>query len=309
MMSSEQLGDVLTPRAATLTLHDSHNPAIERTAQHGDQLRPVARLAGGFVEVAFDGGQWYAAESALEAWTHVAGAAPAQQGPAFFSRPALPPTAAFGQPSASQQPATPPQQPPSPVPGSGYPSPNGYQQQPAPQLVYQQPYPQAGYAQPYGGAFARPCPTCGRDFGPGRSCQFCRAVAGVPSGVAVCTPGKRLGGYLMEILMLVLTLGIGWLIWSLVVWGRGQTPGKQVLGMRVLDARTGRAASWGTMFLREFVVKWLLMAIIGLVTFGVGSLIAELWLLWDKDNQELWDKVANTMVVNDPHKLLDPRVA
>ena len=32
-----------------------------------------------------------------------------------------------------------------------------------------------------------------------------------------------------------------------------------------------------------------------------------LWLLWDGERQELWDKMADTVVVNDPQDLLDPR--
>jgi uncharacterized RDD family membrane protein YckC len=32
------------------------------------------------------------------------------------------------------------------------------------------------------------------------------------------------------------------------------------------------------------------------------GIILDLWLLWDKDNQELWDKLAGTVVVNDRNK-------
>ena len=45
------------------------------------------------------------------------------------------------------------------------------------------------------------------------------------------------------------------------------------------------------------------------LTFGllfIGGVIADCWLLWDKDKQELWDKIAGTVVVNDPEKLLIP---
>ena len=31
------------------------------------------------------------------------------------------------------------------------------------------------------------------------------------------------------------------------------------------------------------------------------------WLLWDSERQELWDKMVDTVVVNDPGDLLDPR--
>jgi hypothetical protein len=52
--------------------------------------------------------------------------------------------------------------------------------------------------------------------------------------------------------MYVVTLGIGWMIWSLVVWGQGQTPGKQIVKLRVYNKETGTKAKWGQMALRQF---------------------------------------------------------
>jgi len=49
------------------------------------------------------------------------------------------------------------------------------------------------------------------------------------------------------------------------------------------------------MFLREFIAKPLIM-ILSSVTLG----IVNFWLVWDRDTQELWDKVVNTIVVSDP---------
>jgi uncharacterized RDD family membrane protein YckC len=140
------------------------------------------------------------------------------------------------------------------------------------------------------------CGACGRDRGPGVACQFCRHVQGAPDGIRLASPGKRLGGQLLDGVFAIFTLGIGWLIWSLIIFGRGQTPAKQVLGMRVLKLDTGARASWGTMFLRTFIIKPLLSSL----TFAIG----DLWLLWDKNNQELWDKVLSTIVVDDPRKEL-----
>jgi uncharacterized RDD family membrane protein YckC len=121
----------------------------------------------------------------------------------------------------------------------------------------------------------------------------------------LASAGRRLGGYLLDGLLVLCTLVIGWVIWSLVVWAQGQTPGKQMLGMRVvrLDQRT--YAGWGRMFLREFVGK-LIVWLIASFIFVIGAVIADLWLLWDKDKQELWDKIAGTVVVADPDKRLVP---
>ena len=64
----------------------------------------------------------------------------------------------------------------------------------------------------------------------------------------------RLGGRAVDLAMYLVTFGIGWLIWSLVVWGQGQTPGKQILKMRTYDKSTGAPAKWGHMAIREFLI-------------------------------------------------------
>jgi uncharacterized RDD family membrane protein YckC len=154
------------------------------------------------------------------------------------------------------------------------------------------------------GPGGRPCRTCGRDWGSGVSCQFCDQVEGFPAGVRLATVGRRFGGYLLEIVLLLVTLVVGWLVWSLVVWGRGQTPAKQLLGMRCVNLASSRRASWGRMFVREFIGKGIVMTVISLVTLGLGPLILNFMLMWTKRRQELWDKVADTVVLHDPERSL-----
>jgi uncharacterized RDD family membrane protein YckC len=150
---------------------------------------------------------------------------------------------------------------------------------------------------------ARPCSSCGREWGGGIACQFCSQVEGLPPGVHLSSPARRFGGYLLEGILAGVTLIVGWVIWSFVVYGRGQTPAKQLLGMRAVDLRTGEKASWGRMFVREIVAKPL-VGLVSWVTLG----IANFWLVWDSRNQELWDKIVGTVIVNDPHKRLLPGV-
>lgn len=150
----------------------------------------------------------------------------------------------------------------------------------------------------------RPCPVCNREWGEKISCEFCGQVEGLPKGVALASVGRRLAGYLLDVLLLFVTLVIGWLVWSLIVWSKGTTPGKQLLGMRCVHLSKSRRATWGRMALREFVAKGLIMTVIGLFTFGIGPLILNFMLLWTKKRQELWDMVADTIVVHDPkHQL------
>jgi uncharacterized RDD family membrane protein YckC len=104
---------------------------------------------------------------------------------------------------------------------------------------------------------------------------------------------------MLDAVLMIVTVGIGWLIWQLIVASNGQSPAKQLLGMRVVKLRTGTKATWGTMFLREVILK-------PLIGFGLGWFfgIVYFWLLWDKNRQELWDKMISTIVVNDRDKQL-----
>jgi uncharacterized RDD family membrane protein YckC len=160
------------------------------------------------------------------------------------------------------------------------------------------PAPQPGfYGQPV--VAARPCYSCGRDWGTGTACQFCRQLGGMPAGIQLSTAGKRFGGYLLEGVLAILTLVIGWLIWAAIIFSDGQTPAKKVVGMRCVNLRTNQHATWGRMFLREFIAK----PVIGVLSwFTLG--IVNFWLVWDSNTQELWDKMVTTVVVDDPNSVL-----
>ena len=144
-------------------------------------------------------------------------------------------------------------------------------------------------APPVGG-----CVSCGREAGPGVSCQFCGQLAATPAGVRISSAGRRLGAHLLDGVLMVCTLFIGWVVWSLIVYRKGQTPGKQVLWMRAVKLSTGRRAGWGTMFVREAIAKPVIF-VLSMLTFG----IVNFWLCWDSNTQELWDKMVGTVVVDD----------
>ena len=87
---------------------------------------------------------------------------------------------------------------------------------------------------------------------------------------------------------------LGWLlflayaVYSIYIFGQGKTIGKQVLGLQVVDAYTGKAPGWLRMLVREWIGKW----ISGFI-FGLGFL----WAIWDKDHQAWHDKLVSTVVV------------
>jgi len=123
--------------------------------------------------------------------------------------------------------------------------------------------------------------------------------------VQCASPWLRLGSYLLEGVLYVVTLGIGWLIWAAMIAGTGQTPAKRLLGIRVIGADTLTPVGIGKMF-------WVRGLVAGMVawfaiTFTLGVLL--FMPLWDKRNQNLWDKVSNTYVVTDPNDVWNTKPA
>lgn len=121
----------------------------------------------------------------------------------------------------------------------------------------------------------------------------------LPDGTQLASVGRRIGAYFLAILLSIVTLGIGYVIWGLIVWGRGQTPTYQVLRMRCWRPETGRVAGWWWMALRE---------IIGSIVDGILSIITELvsfiLFLATKEHRSLHDMVAGTVVLHDPNNVL-----
>lgn len=119
---------------------------------------------------------------------------------------------------------------------------------------------------------------------------------GLPSGVSVASPWIRLGSYFVEAILMVVTLGIGWLIWAAMIAGSGQTPAKRVMKLRVIDTSSLRPVGFAKMFwMRGFVAGF----VAGFaITFTLGILL--FMPFWDKRNQNIWDKVSSTYVVSDP---------
>jgi uncharacterized RDD family membrane protein YckC len=76
----------------------------------------------------------------------------------------------------------------------------------------------------------------------------------------LATPQHRLGAVAVDVGLIFATSFIGWGIWSLIVWGKGQTPGKQLLKVRILNEPTGMPATWGQMLIRQVLIGWAVAA-------------------------------------------------
>lgn len=162
------------------------------------------------------------------------------------------------------------------------------------------------------------CPSCNAEVAAGaRWCGLCHSNVLDPGVGRLASPGKRLGAYSIDLLLplvavflifVVAGLGastgtdagsgvgallgfallIAYIIWALALFARGSTPGKKVLGMRVIK-ENGRSAGFLTMLLREWIGKPI---------SGMVLLLGYVWILIDQDNQGWHDKLMSTYVVH-----------
>ena len=126
----------------------------------------------------------------------------------------------------------------------------------------------------------------------------------------------------------VFLFSFAWSIAALWLFRRGQTPGKRIMGIRVIK-RNGDPAGWWRMFARETLIKWFLIpngvafawsfirspGYVGLdfwnIAYGLWSLshlavdiigiamiVGYLFPLWDRNQQALHDKAVGTAVVS-----------
>lgn len=116
------------------------------------------------------------------------------------------------------------------------------------------------------------------------------------AGEPLATPAARLGSFLLEVLFIIVTLGIGWIVWSLIVWGKGTTPGHQVVRLYIVDEKTGKTATWGHTALREFVMKGIVGGFISTVTFGIYWVVDSLFVV-RPDRRTIHDMMSSTSVV------------
>ncbi|MGN6160207.1 MAG: RDD family protein [Marmoricola sp.] len=141
-------------------------------------------------------------------------------------------------------------------------------------------------------------PPTGTPYAPPIPAAYGTGLA-LPPGVVLASRGRRVGAYFLSILLAIVTLGIGYLIWGLVVWGKGTSPALQVLGMRAWKPAEGKVAGWGTMALRD-VVGGLAQGILGFIT----GLISFVLFLTDDQNRTIPDRIGSTVIVHDPTKAL-----
>jgi uncharacterized RDD family membrane protein YckC len=156
---------------------------------------------------------------------------------------------------------------------------------------------------------AMECPHCARDTPTTQIfCVWCHTFLPLPPAGAQAGCGRRLLATFFDLATVAAAVGFvalagsgGWSALTsavvpavgLVAWmlaARARTPGKCLLGLRAVDAGTGRAPGIGRLLVRELVLKPL-----GLLAFGLGVVPA----VHDQGRRTGHDRTSGTVVVRD----------
>lgn len=139
------------------------------------------------------------------------------------------------------------------------------------------------------------CPICDEYPGVGAFCSACGVLASHPTSGDYAAPYvRRLIGELLDlIIFLLLPL---WLYWMWFTSRDGQSPAKSLLDLYVI-AESGQPVTPQRMWVRELVIKRLLLGLIGYLFTLLGPIINAGWILMNPDRQCVHDRIVGTLVV------------
>ncbi|MGD0067956.1 MAG: hypothetical protein ABSB76_31550 [Streptosporangiaceae bacterium] len=73
----------------------------------------------------------------------------------------------------------------------------------------------------------------------------------LPQGVRLASPGRVAAAWFLGLLLFSVTLGIGYVAWSLFAWGQGRSPAQQILSLRCWLPEPHRLAGRKQVALRQ----------------------------------------------------------
>lgn len=115
--------------------------------------------------------------------------------------------------------------------------------------------------------------------------------------------GRRLEALALTPLLLVVTLGIGFLLWSILEWRNGRTPSYRLLGLRIVRRSDGEPIGLGRSFARSGVCCTLLV----IPTIVIGGVVAVSFAmgasppdgLLSQSRAAPWDRLTATKVLDE----------
>jgi hypothetical protein len=123
------------------------------------------------------------------------------------------------------------------------------------------------------------------------------------AGLPTASFGVRIKALLLTFGLVVATLGVGWLVWSVVEWRRGSTASFRLTGLRVVHRSDGTTIGLG----RSIVRNALLCTVLLIPTALACIVIAFAFVmgasppsdLFSKPRNAPWDRLCKTTVVQE----------
>ena len=114
--------------------------------------------------------------------------------------------------------------------------------------------------------------------------------------------GRRIEAFGLTLLLIVVTLVVGWLVWSIIEWRHGRTASYRLSGLRVVR-RDGTPVRLGRSVLRNGVLCTLLVVptvaacVIAGITFALGTSPPD--GLFREPRAAPWDRLTDTTVIDE----------
>ena len=127
-------------------------------------------------------------------------------------------------------------------------------------------------------------------------------VVGVVRKEPAASLGRRIGALGLTALLLVATLVVGYLVWSVFEWRHSRTPSYRLLGLRVVTRPDAQPIGLGRSFLRSgvcctvLVVPTVIIGAIVLLCFAFGASPPD--GLFSQPRRAPWDSLTSTTVLD-----------
>jgi hypothetical protein len=113
--------------------------------------------------------------------------------------------------------------------------------------------------------------------------------------------GKRIGALALTPVVLVATLGVGWLAWSVLEWRNGRTPSYRLIGLRVVRIQDEKPSGFVRSLVRSCICGLLVVP-----TIAVGCVVGVCFVFGASPPDDLfrprrapWDHLTATMVIDE----------
>lgn len=154
------------------------------------------------------------------------------------------------------------------------------------------PVPPVPEPQPFPQAMPPPMP-------PGPDYALAAPGSLLPPGTALASVGRRIGAFFLRFVLIIVTLGVGYLVWGLVTWTRGTTPALQVLGCKLWVPDQQQLPGFWRSVLRNLVG-----GIVEGIVFPIIAIVSFVLFLATSEHKSLHDMIGGTLVVHDPDRVL-----